>query len=511
MSNPSDERKPDDSSPPSIADTFRQRLAQAAQSAANDPLPEPPPFAPPIPEAVSAEPPSAFPDPSRYPITYGLSHVGQVESWALTIYHTALAHLERRQWEEARASLLRAIDAQSDFVDPYLWLARLARTPEERRDHYGTVIALLGNHLEAARELMVLNGQLSREEADRSESGEVAWVKPDSPLLAQGQQMRCPQCGGDLSQHMAQNGQIICRFCGYVLVLDDAGRGSGARSLQMAMLKRRGQEQVWAIGERLLHCNACGAERLLPPDQLSSRCPFCGSNQVIQADSRRTFEQPDGVIPFRINEARAREALHKALNSPLERVKGWFINNKVKDMRLRPVFLPFWVFDAHLIIHKTIRDERSATQTNRQRALEAVYQRQEFREMAHDVAIFGGETPPQQQVARLSAFDWQAALPYQAERLASVDAQLYTVDYEAASLLARKRMTQAMRSKHGHDPDHSDKYSVSVVALVQQMEFRLLLCPFWMAHLLEEDGDRRLALIQGQQGRVALGQASKPR
>jgi uncharacterized Zn finger protein (UPF0148 family) len=505
----SDERKSDDSPPPSIADTFRQRLAQAAQPAA-DPLPEPPPLVPLIPAEDPVPTPPAFPDPSRYPITYGLTHVGTVEPWALTIYHTALAQLERRQWDEARASLRRAVDAQGDFVDPHLWLGRLARTPEERREHYGTVIALLGNHLEAARELMVLNGQLSREEADRSERGEVAWARPDAPILAQGQALRCPQCGGDLSQHVAQAGKIACRFCGHVLLLDELGQGSGARSLQMAMLKRRGQERVWAISERLLHCNACGAERVLPPDQLSSRCPFCGSNQVIQADSQRTFEQPDGLIPFRIDEAEARAALHEALNSPLERVKGWFINNKVKDMRLRAVFLPFWVFDAHLIIHKTIRDERSVARAD-QRALQAAYQRQEFHEMAHDVAIFGGETPPQQQVARLSVFDWQAALPYQAERLAGVDAQLYTVDYEAASLLARERMTQTMREKHGYDPDHSDKYSVSVVALVQQMEFRLLLCPFWMAHLLEEDGDRRLALIQGQQGRVALGQASKPR
>lgn len=43
------------------------------------------------------------------------------------------------------------------------------------------------------------------------------------------------------------------------------------------------------------------------------------------------------------------------------------------------------------------------------------------------------------------------------------------------------------------------------------MDFRLVLCPFWLAHLLEADGDYRLALIQGRDGRVVLGQARKPR
>ena len=553
MNDSSDERKTDISKPPSITDKFRQRLAQAMQPRDDNTIPEPPPFVPATPrqeaspaaprsldlsrhpvsygpthvnedDAIPEPPPfvpatprqeapatvPAFPDPSRYPVSYGLTHVGEVEPWALTIYHTALAQIERKQWDEARASLLRAVDTQSDFVDPHLWLARLARTPEERREHYGTVIALMGNHLEAARELMVLNGQLSREEADRSERGEVAWAKAESPIAAQGQALRCPQCGGDLSQHLAQDRRIKCRFCGYVLVLEDTGRGSGARSLQMAMLKRRGQERVWAIGERLLQCSACGAERILSPNQLVSRCPFCGSNQVVQADALHTFEQPDGIIPFRLSEDAAREALNEALNTPIERLKGWFINNKVKDMRLSAVFLPFWLFDAHLIVHLTIRDERSVARADRQ-ALQAAYQRQEFHEMAHNVAVFGGETPPAQLVERLANFDWQTALPYQPERLASAEAQLYAVDYEVASLVARNRISRAMRDKHGDDANHSDGYSISVTALIQQMDFRLVLCPFWLAHLLEADGDHRLALIQGRDGRVVLGQARKPR
>ncbi|MCS6836955.1 MAG: hypothetical protein NZ750_13175 [Anaerolineae bacterium] len=514
-----EQRKLNDSSP-TIADKFRQRLAQAMQPRDDDPIPEPPPFVPlnattPIPEpqlGSSKEPtPPTFPDPSRYLITYGLIHTGQVESRALIIYHTALAHLERRQWDEARAALLRAVDAQSSFVDPHLWLARLARTTEERYKHYSMVIALTGNHLEAARELMVLNGQLSREEADRSERGEVAWAKADSPIQAQGQALRCPQCGGDLSQHKAQDGRIACCFCGYVLVLDEVWQSSGARSLQMAMLKRRGQERVWAVGERLLQCNACGAERVLPADQLSSRCPFCGSKQVVQADVLRTFEQPDGVIPFRLSEDAARDALHKALNSPMERVKGWFINNKVKDMRLQAVFLPFWLFDAHLIVRKTIQDERDDTEADLFAFAFGTRSRTEERyEIAQDEAVFGSETPPAQQVERLADFDWRAVLPYQAERLADAEAMLYTVDYEVASLVARSRISRAVRDKHEYE-SHGDDYSVWVAVIVQHMDFRLVMCPFWIAHLLEEDGDRRTAIIQGQNGRVSLGQAQKSR
>ncbi len=42
------------------------------------------------------------------------------------------------------------------------------------------------------------------------------------------------------------------------------------------------------------------------------------------------------------------------------------------------------------------------------------------------------------------------------------------------------------------------------------MTFRLLLLPVWIALLAEQDGDRRIGLVNGQTGKVALGKAQKP-
>jgi hypothetical protein len=41
---------------------------------------------------------------------------------------------------------------------------------------------------------------------------------------------------------------------------------------------------------------------------------------------------------------------------------------------------------------------------------------------------------------------------------------------------------------------------------IKGMEYRLVLLPVWVALLTEVDGDQRLALVNGQTGRVAFGE-----
>ena len=59
----------------------------------------------------------------------------------------------------------------------------------------------------------------------------------------------------------------------------------------------------------------CGAEHTIPAEKMSQRCRFCGSTQVMLSDSLGSFRQPDGLLPFFINEAGARESIDKQLKN----------------------------------------------------------------------------------------------------------------------------------------------------------------------------------------------------
>jgi hypothetical protein len=99
-------------------------------------------------------------------------------------------------------------------------------------------------------------------------------------------------------------------------------------------------------------------------------------------------------------------------------------------------------------------------------------------------------------------------IAYEPSLLARYPASLYTLDFSAASLEARSAASQQMRQLHGEGAGRD--VDVNVFTSVIQMSFMLVLMPVWVATLTERDGDLRLALINGQTGRIALGRAQKP-
>jgi ribosomal protein S27AE len=469
------------------------------------------PVTPPVVETPPTQrhvPPPAV---QRYKIrvTEELIHNGEVGTWCMAAYNTGLAHARREEWDEAVKAFKRAIENERDFLDAHLWLGRILEDPDDRRNHLSEVVVQQPNNMEAIRELMLLNGQLTEAEAERTadEFHSPTPVEVDTPVAVEATGLKCPVCGGVMT--IARDGiEMQCGFCGH-LEARQANRDYGLKSLGMAMLKRRGQEVLWIVGERLLKCKACGSERTLPPTQLSDRCPFCGSRHVIEKDALGSFQQPDGVLPFKLDYETAEHAVYEALSSGFERVKGWFVNNRVKHVELEGVYLPCWLFDMVLQVNRSItRTEEDRNRYGFGQHSTPVYRVETVTEMANDVPVFGIKSPPAHLLERLGRFGLDTTLSYEPGLLAKHSAQIYTVDFEAASLLARERISEEMRGKYGHDM-HGETIT-NVQALVQNMLFRLVLMPVWVATVTEADGDLRPVLVNGQTGRVAAGKSRKP-
>lgn len=450
----------------------------------------------------------ADPPVKRWQITYGVIFAGPLDVWTRTKYDSGLMYVQRGDYASAIRSFQQAVDSQPDFIDAHVWLARLADDPDVKRDHYGTVLAHAGNHVEAIRELMVLNGQLSRDEADRSISSTPETVlRPAAPVESSAAEVVCPRCGGSIVSG-PEGMPAHCAYCGHELPQTQGG--SGLESLTMAMLKRRGQPLRWDVGERLLGCRNCGAERVLGAQVLASSCPFCGSRQVVQRDALDTFQQPDGVVAFRIERDEAQAAVRQALNSRVERFKGFFVRNRVRRAMTNDIFLPFWFFDITLEVRRTIQVKGAYMAINKRDAMKAAMRTEQINEMANDEGIAAVTSPPRDLLERLLPFDLERVQPYDPALLADRAAELYTIDFERASLKAREKVSRRMREFYGVSSEPFADEQITVMPLVQQMSFRLLLLPFWVAVLEEEDGDLRTGLVHGQTGKVVLGPARKP-
>ena len=124
---------------------------------------------------------------------------------------------------------------------------------------------------------------------------------------------------------------------------------------------------------------------------MTQQCPFCGSNHVIRSDALRSFRQPDGIVPFRIKPAMARESLDASLNSFSEKLKGIFINNRAERVHLTPVYLPFWMFDVTAQVSVTKIDN---TGQNNYFQASQTQTRTEFGDGLNNVPYCGVTSPP---------------------------------------------------------------------------------------------------------------------
>lgn len=439
--------------------------------------------------------------------SYRITHIGEVDKWARAAFDTGQDYVRRENWEEAAKAFMRSVDYQPDFVDAHLWLSRIVTDPVVKRDHLTTVLANQPNHLEAIRELMILDGKLSPQAAKMSEFDEPERRAAGGAVGTQTHNLRCPQCGSNQMAADDLTGLIVCQSCGFSRERPRGGVNEGM--LTMALLERRAQPVQWIIGERLLACNSCGAARTIPARKLSDRCPFCGSNHVIERDVLGSFQQPDGLIPFLIDRKQAGDRVQERLGGWAERIKGWFDSNKVERATLEGLYVPYWVFDSMLEVRRTTIRHGSDGRDNRRAVPDDLYRTETIPEMLNNVQVCAVKSPPPLLTRKLGSFDMSKTIPYEASLLASYPAELYSIDFDKASLQAREMISQTMRAKHSITVTSGTQVNIS--SSVTQMTFQLILMPVWVATLYEEDGDIRAALVNGQTGQVALGKAQKSR
>jgi len=172
------------------------------------------------------------------------------------------------------------------------------------------------------------------------------------------------------------------------------------------------------------------------------------------------------------------------------------------------------MFDATVEVTRTrIQNESSNNgygYTRNMRPTEA-YIQNNYQELFGDIEACGVQSPPKELTHKLGDYHTSEMLDYSPTLLAKYPAQLYTEDFDKAALDVRSQISAAMRYKYSHRELMEDsKVSINVFTNVQQMNFKLVLAPVWIAHMIEEDKDQRIALVNGQTGQVALGKSEKP-
>lgn len=402
-----------------------------------------------------------------------------------------IAAAKSKEAAEARRYLEWALTTDADIdqkIEAWWWLSEISTDPREQRNFVEDILANRPGDGRARRKIAILDGRLKPDEI----------VDPDHlPAPPTGEQavgadrFICPQCGGRMT--FTPDGQsLVCEYCESRQTLKRAQpAGVAEQDFVLALSTARGHQAPSAFQTFL--CQGCGASFLLAAQQLSLTCPYCNSAYVVRQEGTREFIPPGGVIPFQVDENRARLALRDWLRENLD-------GQQVRVSRGVAIYLPAWTFD----IGGEIGWRGFKPQRRRQESPEALSG--SYPVMINDLLIPATTRLSPTCLAELAQFDLTALVSYDERFLANWPAETYQLSAADASLEARRLALQRTQAEVRAAIGQPVNDLTILPARLAVESFRLVLLPVWLTHYTCEERSYEV-VINGHTGAV---RAEKP-
>jgi hypothetical protein len=414
------------------------------------------------------------------------------------LLRTGIIEAKAGHKESAQRYLDRAVYMSRDhdvMAEAWYWLSQVVDDAAEKRKAVENCLAHDLRHARARRMLAILDGKLKEDEIIDPNQLPAA---PEGLRAANADRFMCPKCGGRMA--FAPDGQsLVCDYCSRANALGFTSKPAVEKDFVIAMATARGHGKP--LNEQVFHCEGCGSEFLLPPEQISANCIYCGSPHVVNWENTGDLLAPDGVLPHQFDQEQAAKFL-----------VGWIEKNKIKPEKKmeRPhgLYLPLWTFDIGGEIDYTgevyENDEDGNVITlidsgNQGRVKKRVSDK--YPVMVNDLPIPASRKLSAVFVELISSFDLKSVKPYDPRFLADWPAEVYDIPMAEASLDARgqayARYKKELRYKLG-----SMKLVRSSSASMAVESFKLVLLPVWMTEL-PFGGREHLILVNGANGVVA--------
>ncbi len=391
--------------------------------------------------------------------------------------------------ESARRYLDRAVYISNDhdvLAEAWFWMSEVLDEASEKRKALENCLAHNLRHAQARRSLAILDGKLKADEVINPDKLPLA---PEGLHLANAERFMCPKCGGRMS--FAPDGQSLrCEYCSRNQRFSLAQPGSAhEKDFIIAMATARGHGKP--LEQQVFHCEGCGCEFILPPNQISITCVYCGSPHVVNWESEEQLLAPDGIIPHAFDQKRAIQILIE-----------WVKTNKIKPEKQvelpRGVYLPLWTFDLGGGIDYVGETPGAAEIELGDRQQRKTRVSDCYPVQINDLPIPAARKLSSVFLRLIPTFELKGIKPYDPRYLASWPAEVYDIPMAEASLDARSQGY----SLYKHDLPNllmsMDLISTSSAKLTVE-SFRLNLLPIWVTEI-PFDGRQHLILTNGQNG-----------
>ncbi len=323
-------------------------------------------------------------------------------------------------------------------------------------------------------------------------------------------QFKCPRCQATTAYSAAEGG-LRCAHCGYYEPPSSPAVGKRAQEFEFTVetVSAAREAAGWGTERKTLRCQSCGSETSLPPGRLTSTCPFCGSNQVLQQDAPDDHLRPRFLIPFAVDADRCRAIAREWMGSSWMTPKSLKIAAGVTE--LTGVYVPYWTFDArtsaswraqvgHQVTDRYY-DSSSKTWKTRTRTVWR-WESGNVARVFDDLLVPGSDKLSSHLLRKIQDYDTQALVPYAPSYLAGLLAQAYDVSLESAWAVAREQMRDRTRETCHGQASTSQVRNFSMSLDFSDESWRYVLAPAYVA-AYRYGGQSYQVMVNGQTGAIA--------
>jgi ribosomal protein S27AE len=415
-----------------------------------------------------------------------------MEDYSKELLRTGIIEAKAGNRETALRYLDRAVymaGAHDVIAEAWFWMGEVNTDPVEKRKALENCLLHDMRHSRARRALAILDGKLK---ADEVINPNKLPSVPDEMRKVDAKRFMCPKCGGRMS--FAPDGQtLVCDHCTSNQIVGVNSKEAEEKDFIVAMATARGHGKP--LQEQVFHCNGCGAEFILPPNQISASCVYCDSPYVVSLEKTKDLLAPDGIIPHVFDQKRAIKLL-------VDWVEGNNIKPEKKVELPRGLYLPLWTFDVSGAIDYTYEITESENEGFGGRGQTHVTRfSDQYPVMVNDLPLPASRKPSVVFLKLIDSFDMASIKPYDARFLVSWPAEIYDVPMADASLDARSQTYKKYKHELPSLINNVNIVHTSSANLVIE-SFKLNLLPVWITEL-PFNGREHLVLINGQNGVIS--------
>ena len=325
---------------------------------------------------------------------------------------------------------------------------------------------------------------------------------------------RCPGCGADL-QFAPEGGCLTCPYCGRQEQIAPAAGSVEERSYEDYLRLHADQMGTLAAGALEVACQTCGATVTFTPPMVAGECDFCGSPIVAQPRDADPVVAPEGVLPFKVTQPQAADAIKGWLGSL------WFAPNALKRLAQQEgvggVYIPFWTYDAytqsdyegqrgeHYYVTETYT-ERDAQGNNVTKTRQVQHTNWypvsgTVERWFDDILVPATKTITPARLAALEPWDLGELTAYTPEYLSGYKAQRYQVDLAEGFELARKQAAPVIMQDVRNDIGGDEQRVTNCMTNYSAITFKHLLLPVYVGAYRFNDKVFQLA-VNGRTGEV---------